>query len=286
MNSFYASVELLDYPELRNVPMAVCGDPERRHGIILAKNDLAKSYGIVTAETVWQAKRKCPELHCLPPHFEKYKKYYYIINEIYGRFTDMVEPFSIDESWLDVSGSLKLFGSGKDIADTIRRMVREETGLTLSAGVSFNKFFAKMGSEYKKPDATTVISRENYRDLLWPLDVGELFMAGKATAKKLKANGIHTIGDLAQSDPVFLQTLLGVHGTDLYEKANGIDNSPVSMIGTDSRPKSIGHGMTFHRNLKGENDLHVAVLGLSDRICAHAPPHAQSRRCESRNQNS
>lgn len=163
MNGFFASVELLSHPELANVPMAVCGNPENRHGIILAKNELAKKAGVVTAQTLWQARKKCPDLQVVPPHHDKYKHYSRLINEIYGRFTDMVEPFSIDESWLDVTASRRLFGDGKYIADTIRKTVREELGLTLSAGVSFNKIFAKMGSEYKKPDATTVISRDNYK---------------------------------------------------------------------------------------------------------------------------
>ncbi|MGN0714036.1 MAG: hypothetical protein ACI4LJ_09640, partial [Anaerovoracaceae bacterium] len=185
MNGFYASVELLERPDLRDVPMAVCGDPESRHGIILAKNELAKKGGVVTAETIWQAKRKCPELQLIRPHREKYTHYSRLINQIYLRFTDLVEPFSIDESWLDVTASRSLFGSGVEIADTIRRTVREELGLTLSAGVSYNKIFAKLGSDYKKPDATTEITRSNYRDILWPLPASDMIFVGKATAEKL-----------------------------------------------------------------------------------------------------
>ena len=149
MNGFYASVELLDRPDLVNKPMAVCGDPESRHGIILAKNELAKKFGIVTAETIWQAKKKCPDLQLVRPHHEKYKMYSKKINQIYLQYTDQVEPFSIDESWLDVTASLQLFGSGIEIADQIRERVKRELGLTLSVGVSYNKIFAKMGSEYK-----------------------------------------------------------------------------------------------------------------------------------------
>lgn len=193
MNSFFASVELLDHPELKDKPVAVCGDPERRHGIILAKNDIAKKYGVVTAETIWQATKKCPDLYLLPPHYSKYDDFFHLINKIYGEYTDQVEPFSIDESWLDVTASQKLFGSGLKIADEIRERVKKELGLTLSAGVSFNKFFAKMGSEYKKPDATTIISRENFKDLLWPLPISEMFMVGFATADKLTGVGIKTI---------------------------------------------------------------------------------------------
>ncbi|MGI6722201.1 MAG: DNA polymerase IV [Anaerovoracaceae bacterium] len=268
MNSFYASVELLDYPQLRDVPMAVCGNPKNRHGIILAKNDLARKSGVQTAETLWQAKKKCPQLQCVLPHHDKYRRYHHIINEIYGRYTDMVEPFSVDESWLDVSGSLKLFGSGKEIADDIRATVRRETGLTLSAGVSFNKFLAKMGSEYKKPDATTVLSKENFRDLLWPLPIGDMFMIGKATERKLISLGVKTIGELACSKRDSLITLLGTLGGDLHDYANGIDERPVALQSERRKIKSVGHGITFHRNLTGEEDLRTATLGLADKVCA------------------
>ena len=178
MNSFFASVELLEHPELKDKPVAVCGDPDSRHGIILAKNEPAKKYGIKTAETIWQARKKCPDLIFLPPHMSKYKQFSLELNKIYQRFTDMVEPFSIDESWLDVTASQSLFGTGRQMADSIRQTVKRELGLTLSAGVSFNKIFAKMGSEYKKPDATTEITRENFRELLWCLDAREMFFVG------------------------------------------------------------------------------------------------------------
>ena len=216
MNGFYAAVELLQRPDLKDRPMAVSGDPDSRHGIILAKNQLAKEYGVVTAETIWQAKKKCPQLVLVRPHMEKYRHYCGLINEIYQRFTDMVEPFSIDESWLDVTASQKLFGSGRQIADTIRRTVREELGMTLSAGVSFNKTFAKMGSEYKKPDATTEITRENFRELLWPLPAGELFGVGKATSEKLRQAGIFTIGDIAASKKPLLVSLFGKQGAVMW----------------------------------------------------------------------
>ncbi|MEA4922770.1 MAG: DNA polymerase IV [Eubacteriaceae bacterium] len=268
MNGFFASVELLDRPELRNVPVAVCGDPKNRHGIIVAKNEPAKKMGVVTAETIWQAKKKCPMLHCVRPHMDKYKEYCRIINDIYERYTDMVEPFSIDESWLDVSASLKLFGTGIEIADSIRNTVRKETGLTLSAGVSFNKFFAKMGSEYKKPDATTLISRENFRELLWPMDVKEMFFVGKVTAEKLKRYGIKTIGDLAVSEPAYLKSALGNQGPELHDYANGIDDRPVARTCERQKIKSVGHGMTFHRNLISDDDIRTAVVGLSDKISA------------------
>ena len=210
MNSFFASVELLEHPELKDRPVAVCGDPESRHGIILAKNEPAKAFGIVTAETLSQARRKCPGLVLLRPHHEKYRRYSRLINSIYYRYTDMVEPFSIDESWLDVTASRRLFGTGREIADSIRETVKKELGLTLSAGVSYNKIFAKMGSEYRKPDATTEITRENYRDILWPQPVENMFFVGFATAQKLKSSHIHTIGDLACARDDRLESLLGL----------------------------------------------------------------------------
>ena len=266
MNGFYASVELLEHPELKDKPMAVSGDPDNRHGIILAKNQLAKEYGVVTAETIWQAKKKCPQLQLVRPHMAKYRYYCDLINAIYQRFTDMVEPFSIDESWLDVTASQKLFGNGKQIADTIRETVKAELGMTLSAGVSFNKTFAKMGSEYKKPDATTEITRSNYKDLLWPLPAGELFGVGKATSEKLRQAGILTIGDIAASKKELLISLFGKQGSLMWEHANGIDDDPVSLYGQQEPINSVGNGITFRRNLITESDIAIAVKGLSDTV--------------------
>lgn len=266
MNGFFASVELLDYPELRDKPMAVCGDPVSRHGIILAKNEIAKRYGIVTAETLWQARKKCPDLQTVPPHHKKYQHYSRLINEIYLQYTDMVEPFSVDESWLDVTASKKLFGNGKQIADKIRHQVKKELGLTLSAGVSFNKIFAKMGSDYKKPDATTVITQENYKNILWPLDIRDLFFVGKATADKLQGIGIHTIGQLAESDRHTVTALLGKQGSIIHDYANGLDQTPVSRFDEREDVKSIGNGSTFRRNLEGIQDIRTAVIALSDTV--------------------
>lgn len=266
MNGFFASVELLDYPQLRERPMAVCGDPKNRHGIILAKNEIAKKYGIVTAETLWQARKKCPELQVVPPHHDKYKHYSRLINQIYLRFTDMVEPFSVDESWLDVTASRMLFGTGKEIADTIRETVKKELGLTLSAGVSFNKIFAKMGSDYKKPDATTVITKENYKNILWPLDIRSMFFVGEATAQKLYKCGIKTIGELALSDKKMISSMLGKHGTVIHDYANGLDITPVLRYDRQEKIKSVGNGTTFSRNLHGENDIKTAVISLSDTV--------------------
>ena len=275
LNSFYASVELLDYPELQQQPVAVCGDPDSRHGIILAKNEAAKAFQVKTAETIWQARRKCPGLILLGAHHEKYKRFSRQINAIYERYTDLVEPFSIDESWLDITGSMHLFGGDPGhIADEIRRVVREETGgLTLSVGVSFNKVFAKMGSDYKKPDATTVISRDNYQALLWPLPVTDLLFVGKASAETLAGYGIHTIGDLARQDREVLVRLLGKQGGVLHDYATGAEHSPVVPARDQPGPKSVGNGSTFRRNLVGWEDLRTGAASLSDEVAARLREH-------------
>ena len=250
LNSFYASVELLTLPQLRALPVAVCGDPDSRHGIVLAKNEPAKAFGVRTAETIWQARKKCPNLVCIPPHHRRYAEYSRLVNQIYYRFTDLVEPFSIDESWLDITGTLHLFGGdGVAVADRIRAAVREELGLTVSVGVSFNKVFAKLGSDYKKPDATTCITRENFRELVWPLPVTDLLYVGRAAGETLKKFGITTIGDLARFDRETLFRLLGKHGSQLHDYACGLDRSPVAPAGQYTPPKSVGSGNTFARNL-------------------------------------
>lgn len=267
MNSFFCSVELLEHPELAGKPVAVAGCADDRHGIILAKNQLAKSFGVVTPETIISAKRKCPELVLLQPHHKKYEHYCHVINDIYLRYTDMVEPFSIDESWLDVTGSLKLFKkTAKELADEIRETVFKETGLSLSAGVSFNKVFAKMGSDYKKPYATTEITRDNFRELLWPLPAGDLFFVGKSSASKLSQMGIHTIGDIANADIRLLESVFGKHGAQMQADALGLDESEVSRWGEYSESKSVGHGVTFKRNISGEDEIRTAVKAISTRV--------------------
>ena len=266
MNNFYASVETLYAPQYRDVPMAVAGDKESRHGIILAKNMLAKEKGVQTAEPIWQAMRKCPGLQLVPPHHDRYAKFSALAKKIYCRYTDRVEAFSLDECWLDVYGSERLFGTGREIAEDIRRRVKEELGLTVSIGVSFNKIFAKLGSDYKKPDATTVISRENFKQIVWPLPVTDLLFVGKAAAKVLKPYGVTTIGALAAFDRGALVELLGKQGGQLWEYANGLENSPVSPAGTYTVPKSVGNGETFPRNLVRRDEIARGVAELADEV--------------------
>lgn len=274
LNSFFASVELLDHPELRTRPTAVCGDPTSRHGIILAKNEPAKAYGVQTAETIWQARKKCPSLVLLPAHHQKYRIYSKRVNEIFLRYTDLVEPFGIDESWLDITGTLHLFQkSGQELANELRAVVRAELGLTLSVGVSFNKIFAKLGSDYKKPDATTVISRAEMETLVWPMPVTNLLFVGRAAGNLLKKYGIYTIGQLAAADRDALIQLLGKQGGLLSDYACGRDPSPVLPAGQRPPPKSVGNGLTFRRNLVGLTDIRTGLDLLADSVAARLRRH-------------
>ena len=267
LNSFYASVELLDRPELRHRPVAVCGDPNSRHGIILAKNEPAKTFGVKTAETIWQARRKCPDLVLLPAHHGRYRDLSRRINQLYQEYTDLVEPFGIDESWLDVTGTLHLFGGDpRALADRLREELRRRFGLTISVGVSFNKVFAKLGSDYKKPDATTVIDRDNFRDIVWPLPVGDLLYVGRAAAETLRQLGIGTIGQLAAFDRERLFRTLGKMGAQLHDYACGLDRSPVAPAGQHEPPKSVGSGYTFPQNLQGREQLRAGIAQLSDQV--------------------
>ena len=267
LNSFYASVELLDHPELKKLPVAVCGDPSSRHGIILAKNDPAKGFGVRTAETIWQARKKCPELILLPPHHRLYRECSRKVNAIYDEYTDLVEPFGIDESWLDVTNTLHLFGmDGAALADTLRRRVKKELGLTLSVGVSFNKVFAKLGSDYKKPDATTVISRENWKETVWPLPAEDMLYVGGAARRLLGQYGVRTIGELAACPREMLGELMGKLGGQIHDYANGLDREPVRSRHTPEAVKSVGNGTTFPKNLTTRAQVAAGVRLLSDSV--------------------
>lgn len=273
-NSFYASVEEVLNPELKKYPMAVCGSIENRHGIILAKNQIAKKYNILTAETVVEAKRKCPDLILIEPHHHKYTEYSKIVNQIYYDFTNLVEPFGIDESWLDVSNSRLLFGNGYEIAQRLRHCIRENLGITVSVGVSYNKIFAKLGSDYKKPDAVTEIKPDNYRRIVHPLDITALFMVGKNTSEALRRMGINTIGDLARAPYEFMSYKLGKIGETLHIYANGMDTSPVVPSLPEDMPKSVGNGMTFKRDLVSREDICAGISALSDTVTARLRKYA------------
>lgn len=274
LNAFFASVETVLNPSLADYPMAVCGDPDKRHGIILAKNEKAKKFGVVTAETIWAAKQKCPHLVLVQPHHDLYEKFSHQINEIYSEYTDLVEPFGIDESWLDVSGSEKLFGDGENIANILRERIKRETGLTVSVGVSFNKCFAKLGSDLKKPDAVSVIDRAHFKEIVWPLPVNSLLYVGRSAAKVLDDMRIKTIGQLASCSPDFLSYKLGKLGNMLHAYANGHDDDPVRSIYDAREVKSVGNGMTFSHDLYGMDEL---LSGL-DAVCDLAAARMRAKR--------
>ncbi len=267
LNNFYASVECRDDPSLKDKPVAVCGSVEDRSGIVLAKNYIAKAYGVKTAEAIWEAKQKCPDLVIVPPHMEKYSQISKQVREIYARYTDMVEPFGMDECWLDITGSHYLFGTSEEIAHKIRKAVKEELGLTISVGVSFTKILAKLGSDLKKPDAVTVLSREGYRKRIESLDVGELIGIGPATQRKLHKLRIHTLGELSRTDINLLSRMLGKAGIYLWRAVNGYDDDIVHEIGYDPLPKSVGNSTTLPFDLVNNAQVWQTLLTLSEEVC-------------------
>ena len=248
------------------MPVAVCGDSENRHGIVLAKNEIAKKFGIKTAEPIFQAKKKCKDLIMLPPLYEKYEEYSKKAQEIYSRFTDLIEPFGIDECWLDVTGSTLLFGNGEQIANQIRKTIKKELGLTVSVGVSFNKTFAKLGSDLKKPDAVTVISKENFKQKVWPLPISDLLFVGKSTTEKLKSIGVNTIGDVSLCDDATLKRLLGKNGITLKNAALGLDTSPVTSFFEETKPKSIGKSTTCAKDFENNDQVWREFLKFAGTI--------------------
>ena len=267
LNNFYATVEKKLFPELEGKPIAVCGDKEMRHGIVLAKSEEAKRFGVKTGDVIWEAKRKCPGLIIRPVRFGVYEEQSRAVREIYGRFTDLVEPFGIDECWLDVTHS-KTFGTGEEIAEKIRRAVKEEMGLTVSVGVSFNKVFAKLASDLKKPDAVTVVSRENYREKIWPLPVSQLLFVGKASTQKLKDLGITTIGQLAAADRKMLSSLLGKWGETLSVYARGEDDAPVRGENDRETLKSVGNSITHYEDITDRGEIKRLLYVLSESVAA------------------
>lgn len=265
-NKFYASVECLYHPELRDKPVVVGGSEKDRHGIVLTKNEIAAKFGIKTAEPLWKAREKCPQLIVFPPNYPLYMEFSRLANQIYSEYTDQIEPFGLDESWLDVTGSQQLFGSGYQIANEIRERIKSELGITVSIGVSFNKVFAKLGSDFKKPDAVTVFSRENYKETVWKLNVEEMLFIGKATQKKLNHYSIKTIGDLANADVSFLRKIFGKNGEMLHKNANGEDNSPVKLATFTVPCKSIGNSTTTPRDMLTSQDAKLVLTVLADSV--------------------
>ncbi len=266
LNNFFASVEMLNRPELKNIPMAVSGDPNKRHGIILAKNQIAKKYGVYTPETVYSALNKCPNLVLLKPHYEEYVKYSKLVNEVYRKYTDRVEKFGIDESFLDVTESTAIFGSPYEIAYKIKEEIKSKFGLTISVGVSFTKSLAKLGSDLKKPDAITVLDYDNYKEKIYNLPVNMLLYVGKNTNEKLKKLGIKTIGDLANSNKYRIVKHLGKLGEQIYNYSNGIDNEPVKYYYEKSERKSISKGITFETDISDKEAIEREFLKLTSNV--------------------
>ena len=273
LNNFYASVECLYNPVIRNCPVAVCGSQDLRHGIVLAKNYIAKKYGVITGEAIWQAKRKCPKLVVINPNYSLYLRFAKEARQIYLRYTNLVEAFGIDECWLDVSESTNLFGNGVKIANEIRNLIKYELGITASVGVSYNKIFAKLGSDLKKPDATTVISKESFKEIVWGLPVEELLYVGRATKRKLNKIAVMTIGDLANTSPVFLRKFLGKWGEILWNFANGMDDTKVSIIDYQHIIKGIGNSITTARDLVNNDDAKITFYVLADSVAQRLRKH-------------
>lgn len=272
-NGFFASVECFYNPAIRDCPVAVTGDPEKRHGIVLAKNQLAKKFGVKTGEAIWEAREKCPKLVCVAPHYDRYVYFSKLGRDLYHEYSDRVEPFGLDENWVDVTGCTDDFSEAVDLANEIRRRVHAEIGITVSVGVADNKIFAKLGSDLKKPDAVSAITPDNYKDVAWRLPVGDLLMVGPATKQKLQRLGIMTIGDLAKSDPAFLQSQLGKAGLTLFAFANGRDRSPVLPYGYETPVKSVGNGITAPRDLVCNEDVRLTLLMLSESVSRRLREH-------------
>ena len=267
-NCFYASVELLHHPELRGKPVAVGGDPEERHGIVLTADYTAKRRGVKTGMALWQARQVCPDIIFLPPRMDLYLRFSKMAQEIYAEYTDKREPYGIDESWLDVTDSVSLKGDGYHIAQEISSRMKKELGITVSVGVSFNKIFAKLGSDYKKPDAITTMNKDEYRDKAWPLPVSDLLYVGSATNNKLRSMGIRTIGDLARTEEPLLVRKLGKMGSILWAFANGYDESPVKLENTSAPIKSVGNSTTTPKDMETDEDVKIVLYILAESVAA------------------
>ena len=273
MNNFYASVELLLNPALKDFPVAVAGNPVKRTGIILAKNYTAKAFGVKTGEAIWEAKVKCPTLVCVSPHYEKYEEYSLKAREIYSHYTDKIEPFGMDECWLDITDSLKYFNkTGKQIAKDIQDEIFNSLGLTVSIGVSFGKTLAKLGSDMKKPKGLVEINKENLFDILKSLSIDEMIFIGRKTAKKLRNMNIFTLYDLTQYNPKILEQNFGVMGKKIYQSALGINDDEVTIFNPQDT-KSVGNGLTSPKDMATLQDVKNMLSKLSDMIAPRLRHH-------------
>ena len=266
INCCYAAIEHLHHPELNGKPLAVGGDPEARHGIVLTADYIAKKHGVKTGMALWQAKQICPEINFISPRMDLYLRFSRMAHEIYGEYTDLQEAYGIDESWLDVTDSVSIKGDGEKIAMEISNRMKSELGITVSIGVSFNKVFAKLGSDYKKPDAITTMHRDEYRKKAWALPASDLLYVGRSTSVKLAKMGIRTIGDLATTDEKILHSQLGKMGDILWAFANGYDDSPVKYENAHAPIKSIGNSTTTPRDLVNDQDVKIVLTILAESV--------------------
>lgn len=268
INCCYAAIEHLHHPEFYGKPLAVGGDPESRHGIILTADYLAKKCGVKTGMALWQAKQLCPEIIFVPPRMDLYLRFSKMSHEIYAEYTDCQEPYGIDECWLDVTDSTMIKGDGYRIAKEISNRMKFELGITVSIGISFNKIFSKLGSDYKKPDAITTMYRNEFKEKAWNLPVSDLLYVGKSTEKKLRNMDIHTIGDLAKTEEMILQSHLGKMGLTLWAFANGHDDTPVKKENTHAPIKSIGNSTTTYKDLETDEDVKLVIYVLAESVAA------------------
>ena len=278
-NSFYASCECLYRPSIREKPVAVCGDPEARHGIVLTKNQHAKKYGVQTGEAIWQAKQKCPSLVVVPPDYPLYLHMSRQMHEIFGKYSDKVESFGLDEAWVDISADDMDVRKGQQVADEIRYRIHRSLGITVSVGVADNKVMAKLGSDYKKPDATTVLPPDLYEQIVWPLPVSDLLYVGPATTRKLARIGVCTIGQLANLDESLLVHKFGKIGYMLKAFALGLDTSPVKPIEVSLPIKSVGNSTTPPHDIENMTDVKELVYLLAESVATRLRENNFKARC-------
>ncbi len=280
-NSFYASVECLYTPSIREKPVAVAGSTEERHGIILTKNQVAKKFGVSTGEAIWQARQKCPDLVCVPPDYPLYIRFSARMRKLYEQYSDRVESFGLDEAWIDVSNPGVTISEGEKIAHEIRERVKSELGITVSVGVADNKIHAKLGSDMRKPDAVTVIPPDRFREITWPLPVGDLLYVGPATQRKLRLINVLTIGDLAQVNPLLIARKLGKNGLLVQAYANGQDRSPVMPVDWRMAIKSVGNSTTPPHDLDTMDDVRCLCYLLAESVSARMREEGLRGKCVS-----
>lgn len=266
MNNCFASIEMKLRPDLKGIPLVVSASKDGKHGIVLAKSEEAKIFNIKTAEPIWMAKKKCKDLKIVEPHYDEYKKHSIWAREIYYSYTNQVEPFSLDEAWLDITGSTKLFGTPLEIANTIRQRIKEELGITVSVGLSFNKIFAKLASDVARPDSVNEIRKDNFKEIVWPMKISNMMGIGQSSVKKLNEEGIFYLGDIAKTKKEELEKILGSHGERIWEQVNGLDKSEVKDFYHLDPIKSISHGRTFIENLDSKEEIRYVFHRLAQKV--------------------